>query len=52
VVAGDEIATTTAVKDISARGELSFFVFETRSHNQRGETVSTGTWSNIVRTAQ
>jgi len=52
VVAGDEIVTTTAVKDISDRGEFSFYVFETRSDNQRGETVSTGLWSNIVRTAQ
>jgi acyl dehydratase len=51
VVAGDEIATTTAVKDISARGELSFYVFESVSRNQRGETVCTGTWANIVRGA-
>jgi acyl dehydratase len=52
VVAGDEIVTTTAVKDVSTRGELNFFVFESRSHNQRGETVSTGIWTNIVRSAQ
>jgi acyl dehydratase len=49
VVAGDEIATTTTVKDISERGGLNFFVFETDSRNQRGETVSTGIWTNIVR---
>ncbi len=51
VVAGDEIATTTTVKDISDRGEMTFYVFEAVSTNQRGETVCTGTWTNIVRSA-
>jgi acyl dehydratase len=49
VVAGDEIATTTTVKDISERGGMNFFVFETDSRNQRGEIVCTGIWTNIVR---
>jgi acyl dehydratase len=49
VVAGDEIATTTTVQDISERGGMGFYVFATRSVNQRGETVCTGTWTNIVR---
>jgi acyl dehydratase len=49
VVAGDEIATTTMVKDITTRGGMNFFVFETDSRNQRGETVCTGLWTNIVR---
>jgi acyl dehydratase len=49
VVAGDEIATTASVKDISERGGMAFFVFESRSENQRGETVCVGTWTNIVR---
>jgi acyl dehydratase len=49
VVAGDEIATTLTVADISARGRNSFFVFETTSKNQRGETVCVGRWTNIVR---
>jgi len=49
VVAGDEIATTTTVKDVSERGGMNFFVFETDSRNQRGETVCTGLWTNIVR---
>ena len=49
VVAGDEIATTTSVKDITERGGMNFFVFETDSRNQRGETVCTGIWTNIVR---
>jgi acyl dehydratase len=49
VVAGDEIATEVEVKDIAERGGLAFFVFESRSTNQDGETVCTGTWTNIVR---
>ena len=49
VVAGDEIATEVEVKDVSERGGLQFFVFESRSTNQDGETVCTGTWTNIVR---
>ena len=52
VIAGDEITTTATVKEISERAEFRFYVFETRSDNQRGETVSTGLWSNIVRSAQ
>jgi acyl dehydratase len=49
VVAGDEIDTTVTVKDISKRGDMGFYVFESVSTNQRGETVCTGTWTNIVR---
>jgi acyl dehydratase len=49
VVAGDEIDTTVTVKNISKRGEMGFYVFESTSVNQRGENVSTGTWTNIVR---
>jgi acyl dehydratase len=49
VVAGDEISTTATVSDISARGGMEFFVFESVSENQRGEVVCTGTWTNIVR---
>jgi acyl dehydratase len=51
VVAGDEITTTASVKDISVRAEIRFYVFESESVNQRGETVCTGIWSNIVRAA-
>ncbi len=49
VVAGDEISTATTVEDISERGGMAFYVFESVSVNQRGETVCTGTWTNIVR---
>jgi acyl dehydratase len=49
VVAGDEISTEVEVKDVSERGGLQFFVFESRSTNQDGATVCTGKWTNIVR---
>lgn len=49
VVAGDEITTTASVKDVSERGGMAFYVFETASENQRGETVCTGTWTQLVR---
>jgi acyl dehydratase len=49
VIAGDEITTTATVKDISERGGMGFYVFETVSINQDGETVTTGTWTDIVR---
>jgi acyl dehydratase len=49
VVAGDEVTTTASVKDISERGGMGFYVFESVSVNQNGETVCTGTWTNIVR---
>ena len=49
VVAGDEITTAASVRDISERGGMGFYVFESVSKNQDGETVCTGTWTNIVR---
>ena len=49
VVAGDEISTGAEVKDISERGGMGFYVFETVSRNQRGDVVCVGTWTNIVR---
>ncbi len=49
VIAGDEIATTASVKDLSDRGGMGFYVFELVSENQRGESVCTGTWTQIVR---
>jgi acyl dehydratase len=52
VVAGDEIATEVEVADISERGGMGFYVFESRSDNQRGERVCTGTWTCIVRADQ
>jgi acyl dehydratase len=49
VVAGDEIQTTVTVKSIEERDGRGFYVFESESRNQRGETVCVGTWTNIVR---
>jgi acyl dehydratase len=49
VVAGDEITTEVEVKSIDERDGRGFYVFESRSTNQDGETVCVGTWTNIVR---
>jgi acyl dehydratase len=49
VVAGDEISTAATVKDVHERNGMGFYVFDTVSTNQAGETVCTGTWTNIVR---
>jgi acyl dehydratase len=49
VVAGDEVTTTVTVSDISDRAGMGYYVFESISTNQRGEQVSRGTWTNIVR---
>jgi acyl dehydratase len=51
VVAGDEITTTATLTDVSERGGNGFYVFETRSLNDRGAEVCTGVWSNVVRAA-
>jgi acyl dehydratase len=49
VVAGDEITTEVEHDETSERGGLKFFVFTSRSVNQRGELVCEGRWTNIVR---
>ncbi len=49
VVAGEEITTTTSLKDVSERRGNGFFVFESVSVNPGGETVCTGLWTNVVR---
>jgi acyl dehydratase len=49
VIAGDEISTTLIVKEIYERDGRGFYIFESRSTNQRGEEVARGTWTNIVR---
>jgi len=49
VVAGDEITTEAALAETAERGGMRFFTFTTRSTNQRGELVSEGRWTNIVR---
>jgi acyl dehydratase len=52
VVAGDELTTTLTVADIFEKLGLGFYAFATESVNQRGDTVCTGTWTNIVRPPQ
>ncbi len=49
VRAGDEITTEAELVSQDERAGMAFFVFETRSANQDGERVCTGTWTNIVR---
>jgi acyl dehydratase len=49
VVAGDEITTEASLESRSERGGLEFYVFRSVSKNQRGELVSEGLWTNIVR---
>src|SRR3954453_10921918 len=49
VVAGDEISTEVEVKSIEVRDGRGYYVFESRSTNQNGETVCVGAWTNIVR---
>ncbi len=49
VVAGDEISTEIELADVSERGGMGFYVFESRSDNQDGARVCTGTWTCIVR---
>jgi acyl dehydratase len=49
VVAGDEVTTEVEVTDVSQRGGMGFYTFESRSDNQDGERVCTGTWTCIVR---
>jgi acyl dehydratase len=49
VVAGDEITTTATVKDIYEKDARGYYIFQSVSKNQEGETVATGTFTNIVR---
>ena len=49
VCSGDVISTVTSVKDISEKGGMGFYVFESVSTNQDGRVVVRGTWTNIVR---
>ncbi len=49
VVAGDEITTAATAKEVYEKDGKGFYVFESISKNQDGETVCTGTWTNIVR---
>ena len=49
VIAGDTITTDVVVKDIYEKNGMQFYVWESESKNQSGDTVVKGTWTNIVR---
>jgi acyl dehydratase len=49
VLAGEDISTQVTVSAIHERVGMGFYVFGTRSTNRRGELVSSGTWTHIVR---
>ena len=49
VCAGDTITTTARLKDVSDKNGMKFYVFETESKNQEGQTTVKATWTNIVR---
>jgi acyl dehydratase len=49
VCSGDVISTVTTVKNISEKGGMAFYVFESVSTNQDDQEVVRGTWTNIVR---
>jgi acyl dehydratase len=51
VCAGDTVTTETVLKDVSERGGMGFYVFESVSRNRDGQEVVRGTWTNIVRGA-
>lgn len=49
VVAGEEITTDVSVKDIYEKDGKGFYVYETISRDEAGETVVTGEWTFLVR---
>jgi acyl dehydratase len=49
VLAGEEITTRVTVADIHERLGMGFYAFASRSTNERGEVVASGTWTQIVR---
>ena len=49
VVAGDEITTEAELEESSERAGMKHYVFRSTSRNQRGELVSEGRWTTIVR---
>ena len=49
VCAGDTITTTARLADVSEKNGMTFYVFESESKNQDGQTTVKATWTNIVR---
>jgi acyl dehydratase len=49
VCSSDSITTTSTCAEITEKGGMGFYVFESTSVNQDGEITVRGTWTNIVR---
>ena len=49
VVAGDVVETEVSIKNVFEKSGMKFYVWESESRNQDGQTVVSGTWTNIVR---
>jgi acyl dehydratase len=49
VCAGDVVATTARLADLTEKTGMTFYVFESESLNQDGDRTVKGTWTNIVR---
>jgi len=49
VVAGDVITTEAKIKDVYDKNGMKFYVFESESKNQDGDTTVKGAWTNIER---
>ena len=49
IVAGEEITTHVAVKDIFEKDGKGFYVYETICKDEAGETVVIGEWTFLVR---
>jgi hypothetical protein len=43
------ITTESKVREIYEKNGMKFYVFESQSKNQDGQTTVKGTWTNIVR---
>jgi len=49
VCAGDTVTTTARLADVSEKNGMTFYVFESESTNQDGQTTVKAKWTNIVR---
>ena len=49
IIDGQPVTTEATLESRSERSGLEFYVFKSVSKNQRGELVSEGLWTNIVR---
>jgi acyl dehydratase len=49
VIAGEQICTCARLENVESRNDLLFYTMLSRSLDERGEIVSTGIWTAIVR---